>query len=318
MGMGHRLIRVLRAAIVAVGAMLAADARSYVIVYEFHHPGYDHYFRTANVDEAVDLEANPDRGWVRTGHDFVAHDRSFATGAPGVGAVCRFFAPTYTSHFYTLNAAECDMVRVRWPDVWIFEEVAFASLFPTGDRCPAEPSLVGSHPIPVYRLYNNTSSGNHRYVTDPGLYATMQQKGWLPEGVVMCAYILPEPQMHALAQVRALEGKWQFDSPIEFSGIGAITAETGEQTFYTRGAYTLPDGEGTAQFATYFLMGEDRFQTSKVRSCGYFVFAGLCATHSLEFRFIDDLDHVSGIHKIERSGLFGPSEDTNRFQGVRR
>jgi len=43
---------------------------------------------------------------------------------------------------------------------------------------------------PVYRVYNNRfafNDSNHRYTTDPAVYNSMQQQGWLPEGVVMCS-----------------------------------------------------------------------------------------------------------------------------------
>jgi len=44
---------------------------------------------------------------------------------------------------------------------------------------------------PVYRLYNNRSDANHRYVTDRALRDTMISRGWVseglgPDGIVMC------------------------------------------------------------------------------------------------------------------------------------
>ena len=44
---------------------------------------------------------------------------------------------------------------------------------------------------PVYRVFNGivgTVDGpNHRYMTDPAVYAAMQAKGWAGEGVHFCA-----------------------------------------------------------------------------------------------------------------------------------
>lgn len=67
---------------------------------------------------------------------------------------------------------------------WRYEREAFLTVLPASGACPA-------NLVPVYRLYNrggkSRTEPNHRYVTDPALHEAMQAKGWLSEGVHMCA-----------------------------------------------------------------------------------------------------------------------------------
>ena len=94
--------------------------------------------------------------------------------------VCRFFSTSFgakSSHFYTSNAPECEIVKAN-PD-WQFEGEVFNAGVPfygTGD-CP-----FGMQPL--YRMYNNGEDGspNHRYTTEPPVRALMLEAGWIPEG----------------------------------------------------------------------------------------------------------------------------------------
>src|SRR6185436_4012015 len=89
-----------------------AGAGTYVTVYEFYAPSLNHYFRTANVEEANALKNNPALGWQATGGDFRAYARN---DHPGTSQpVCRFYgslSPGPNSHFYTAEAAECDALK---------------------------------------------------------------------------------------------------------------------------------------------------------------------------------------------------------------
>jgi hypothetical protein len=86
------------------------------------------------------------------------------------------------SHFFTVDAAECAHVMGAW-QAWTFESHAFAITPAAAGACPA--GLVA-----VRRFYNNPAVGadmNHRYVTSAAVAAEMRGKGWVEEGVVMCA-----------------------------------------------------------------------------------------------------------------------------------
>ncbi len=154
-------------------------------VTEFFNTALRHYFITAGPGEVQSIEtggAGP--GWTRTFRDFKAYLPE--TGIPG-GAmpVCRYYGTPGAgpnSHFYSIDSAECAEVS-RDPG-WTYEGIAFY-LFP--------PTLSGTCRAgtrPVYRVYNRRfaqNDSNHRYTTDPVLYAHMINEGWAAEGVKLCA-----------------------------------------------------------------------------------------------------------------------------------
>lgn len=167
-------------------------------VYEFHHAGLDHYFRTASAAEAGSL--TPASGFLPTGDDYLALDRGvMLSSLAGASPVCRFYGsvdPGPNSHFYTADPGECaglKQIQAQTPATqprWNYEETAFAAFLPVDGVCPAEA------PFPVYRLYNKhrgeTVSGrredsNHRFTTLSSVYYRMGLTGWAGEGVVMCA-----------------------------------------------------------------------------------------------------------------------------------
>lgn len=169
-----------------------ATASSTVTVYEFYHPGLDHYFRTADPGEANAIDngsAGP--GWQRTGDNFPAYS---ATGAPaGTAQVCRFYgsvSPGPNSHFYTADSQECQgliALQAATPATekrWNYEGIAYAISLPVSSACP-------SGLQPVYRLYNNGFSrgvdSNHRYTIQQSEYQRLIGSGWIGEGIVMCA-----------------------------------------------------------------------------------------------------------------------------------
>ena len=98
-------------------------------------------------------------------------------GTPGVGP---------SSHFYTLNPNECEIVRRDRG--WTFENYAFFAFTPLaatylGSRCPQSM-------IPIYRLYNNgfaSGDSNHRYTANVSTYKQMMAQGWSDEGIAFCA-----------------------------------------------------------------------------------------------------------------------------------
>lgn len=118
-------------------------------------------------------------GWTRTGMAFKASLRGTGVGT----SACRFAGTPGvgpSSHFYTVDAAEC--AKVRSDPLWTFEEFAFA----------VEPAGIGVCPegrVPVTRLYNDGKDGqaNHRYLTSRSETARMRDERWIVEGPVFCS-----------------------------------------------------------------------------------------------------------------------------------
>lgn len=160
-----------------VSALPTAFSESGPLAVEFFNANLGHFFMTASKSEIGALDAGAFGGaWTRTGQ---------AMKVGGSVAVCRFYGMPPKgpdSHFFTVNAAECQKVMSDY-QAWTFENHAFGSTPPVDGACP-----VGL--VPVHRFYNNpavAAAMNHRYVTSPAVIAEMLAQGWTDEGVVMCA-----------------------------------------------------------------------------------------------------------------------------------
>ena len=154
-------------------------------VVEFYNTILDHYFITADANEAAAIDngsAGP--GWSRTGNAFKAGGSTF---------VCRFYgsqSPGPNSHFYTADAGECTFLKQLQASMpaterrWNFENNDFSTTPAVNGACPAEL-------VPVYRAYNNGFSLNtdsdHRITSNAAAIQAVVQRGWRDEGVVMCA-----------------------------------------------------------------------------------------------------------------------------------
>jgi photosystem II stability/assembly factor-like uncharacterized protein len=146
---------------------------------EFYHPDFDHYFLTADSDEAAMLDVGTLPPWVPTGESWPVLD----TATPSSLPVCRFFSAAFapkSSHFYTPFADECAKVRT-YPE-WQFEGYAFFLELPDGYGTGTGHCQEGT--LPLYRLYNNGMGGapNHRYTTSRTTFNAMLSAGWLFEG----------------------------------------------------------------------------------------------------------------------------------------
>jgi hypothetical protein len=107
--------------------------------------------------------------------------------------VCRFYgslSPGPNSHFYTASAAECASLKAIQastpPTVrrWNFESNDFLTDVPANGACPAQT-------VPVFRAYNNgftqNFDSNHRITSNAASIQEVVGRGWVNEGVVMCA-----------------------------------------------------------------------------------------------------------------------------------
>ena len=154
-------------------------------VVEFYNNILDNFFITADpVEQAAVDNGAAGPGWSRTGGYF---------SAGGVSTVCRFYgslAPGPNSHFYTIDPTECQQLKNLQAGTpatqkrWNFESNDFSSAPPIGGSC-------GAGTMPVYRAYNNGFArgidSNHRITASNAAYLAQVAKGWIGEGIVMCA-----------------------------------------------------------------------------------------------------------------------------------
>lgn len=152
-------------------------------VIEFYNGSLNHYFVSDTPADIEALDSGRFAGWQRTGY-------TFTTTGNGGNPVCRFYIPPAygDSHFFSGSRAECDDVRVKFPQ-FVFETPdAFR-----GELPDAVSGLCSSSwPVPVYRLWNAKADTNHRYVTDKDVRDQMVTAGWTaegygPDGVALCA-----------------------------------------------------------------------------------------------------------------------------------
>jgi len=154
------------------------------VVVEFYNADLDHYFITADLGEAASIDKGIAGSWKRTGY-------TFKSG--GNAAVCRFYgsqSPGPNSHFYTADSNQCDFLRQLEASTpatqkrWNFEGFRFVSTQPINGMCPPGTQQV-------YRAYNNGFArgidSNHRITSSPAAIQEVLARGWIDEGVVMCA-----------------------------------------------------------------------------------------------------------------------------------
>lgn len=170
---------------IPVQALINAGSGTAGYVVEFYNTHLDHYFITADANEAAGIDggsAGP--GWSRTGY-------TFKSG--GDTPVCRFYgslSPGPNSHFYTVDPGECNFLKELQASTpatekrWNFESLDFFSTPSTNGACPGGMA-------PVYRAYNNGFArgvdSNHRITGSPAALQEVVARGWIDEGVVMCA-----------------------------------------------------------------------------------------------------------------------------------
>ena len=161
------------------GGLVPANA-----VVEYYFAAMDQYFITASGSDQALLDSGVAPGWSRTGEWFKQG---------GSTPVCRFYgsvSPGPNSHFYTAIQSECDLLRSLQASTPATQQrLNFESLDFT--TTPAVNGTCVAGTIPVYRAYNNGAArgidGNHRFTTSASSIAQVVARGWVNEGVVMCA-----------------------------------------------------------------------------------------------------------------------------------
>jgi cytochrome c peroxidase len=153
-------------------------------VVEYYYAALDQYFITASASDQALLDGGVAPGWSRTGEWFKQG---------GTTPVCRFYgsvSPGPNSHFYTAVESECTLLKNLQASTPAtqprlnFESLDFITTPAASGSCPANTT-------PVFRAYNNGSvlgkDGNHRFTTSVSSIAQVVARGWVNEGVVMCA-----------------------------------------------------------------------------------------------------------------------------------
>ena len=152
-------------------------------VVEFYNTNLDHYFITADPNEAAGIDngsAGP--GWIVPA---IASNPVGAARSVGSMEACH----QAQLHFYTVDEGgeALKQLQASTPDTqkrWNFESMDFYTTPATSGTCPGGMA-------PVYRAYNNGFTqgidSNHRIVSDPAAIQQVVSRGWISEGVVMCA-----------------------------------------------------------------------------------------------------------------------------------
>ena len=165
----------------------SATTNSASVVVEYFNASLGQYFSTLLDEEIAILDAGVFIGWAQSIGAFAAYASS-STAPPGTVPVCRFWNSKSSAHFYSASKDECEAVQELYPETWILETTsAFWVFLPntlTGTCTPDQ--------LPIYRMFNNSASPGHRYVTDRKLRDWMVGAGWIaegygPEAVMMCA-----------------------------------------------------------------------------------------------------------------------------------
>ncbi len=168
---------------------------------EFYNKELNHYFLTANSDEAKWLISNATLGWVPTCEYYVVYGANGNTPANYSRKIWRFYgSPSIgpNSHFFTVNESERSFLvnlEAHTPATvprWNSEGV----LLPIPDDVSAEECTAGlksgAKIRQVWRFYNNGFARgldpNHRYVWSESTRASMAKLGWIDEGIAWCTY----------------------------------------------------------------------------------------------------------------------------------
>ncbi len=162
------------AAIMAIAISIDSEARFInspaAYVQEFVNDRTGRRFLTSDAAEIkILLSGQVGDGWRRTGVTFWRYTYSVGTPRP----VCRFYAPSVNSHFYTVRDFECQLLRSNPQLGWHYEGNEFSALDPQDGYCP----------VAVRRYYR---APMHRYTADPNVQTRLVRDGWADEGVDFC------------------------------------------------------------------------------------------------------------------------------------
>jgi len=163
------------------------EAVEYVNRADFpNQPGGQFFYAVLAADKTLlDSIAN----WQRTG-------KSFKSG--GYVSVCRFYGGRNggpNTHFYSADDKECAALKAIPQLSYEGQTFAVNMPMPAKNAAQAVPGALRDCPVdskPLYRIYNNASASNgrfvsnHRYLTERVDVTAAVAQGWVDEGHVMC------------------------------------------------------------------------------------------------------------------------------------
>ena len=163
------------------------DVIEYVNRTDFpNQPGGQYFYAVLAADKAL-LDSLPQ--WQRTG-------KTFKSG--GYVSVCRFYGGKNggpNTHFYSADDKECAALKAIPQLSYEGQTFAVNMPMPAKNAAQAVPGALRDCPIdskPLYRVYNNASASNgrfvsnHRYLTERVDVTAAVAQGWVDEGHVMC------------------------------------------------------------------------------------------------------------------------------------
>lgn len=171
-----RITRIASALAAVAGAAAVHAAEPAATIVEFFNAPANKYFISANPADWALLDQYASIGWKRTGVTFSAYTQAQDASAQ---PVYRFYAPSVGSHFFTISAADRDLLTAT--PGFVAEGIAWYAV-------PAQGGTCGSGYAGLYRTFNNGSNGpaNHRYFEDYSFYQSYASKGYALEGLSMC------------------------------------------------------------------------------------------------------------------------------------
>ena len=226
-------MRIASAAVAIFGAALVHAAEPAATIVEFFNAPANKYFISANPADWALLDQYASIGWARTGVTFSAYTQGQDSAAQ---PVCRFFAPSVASHFFSASKADCDLVAVT--PGFVNEGTAWYAMPPVAGAC-------ASGATSLYRTFNNGNNGpaNHRYFTDFSFYQSYANKGYALEGLSMC---LPQSTAEKRLDVTRLLKQGSFGpTPAEIDRVATLGTDawlteqfSAAASRYTPRAYT--------------------------------------------------------------------------------
>ncbi|MBC7710786.1 MAG: DUF1800 domain-containing protein [Rhizobacter sp.] len=221
-------MRIASAVVALFGAAIVHAAEPAATIVEFFNAPANKYFISANPADWALLDQYANIGWARTGVTFSAFTQGQDAAAQ---PVCRFFAPSVASHFFSVSKAECDLLAVTAG--FVNEGIAWYALPPAAGACAAGATSL-------YRTFNNGNNGpaNHRYFTDYSFYQSYASKGYALEGLSMC---LPQSTAEKRLDVTRLLKQGSFGpTPAEIDRVATLGTDAwlSEQFAATASQYT--------------------------------------------------------------------------------
>jgi hypothetical protein len=161
-----------------------------VPVYRFWSPSSEEHYYTTSETERERLSSADPRDWLAEGIAYYA----LPNGADSNSSpVYRFWAPTVSSHFWTISESEKTKLLTQFSNLWTFEGVYFYGY--SASQRPADA-------VPLYRFWSG-SLGEHFYTTyeaERDKVIRMNPSYWVFEGVAWYVYP-PWPFASALTGV---------------------------------------------------------------------------------------------------------------------